>query len=130
MASDMENIEFARNNENFAADILSEHSDQKNWVVTIRFYSYIHYVEERLESHDYTSNSHNDRKDNILQCRSVSDKAWRIYRALEDISRDARYECIKMTREDVERAEEKLEEGKEVLGFSNAGSDNDTKYSI
>lgn len=124
----MDNIDFAQNNEVFSDTILEDHPDQKNWVVTIRFYSYIHYVEEKLKMHGYSSTSHDNRKDNIRNCAQVDNRARSIYRKLEDISRDARYECIKMTDDDVEESESKLEEGKNVLGFVNGGDS--TKYTI
>jgi len=127
--SDMSNAAFARNNENFAVDILDDYPSQKNWVVTVRFYSFIHYAEEILTSHDYSSNRHAERKENLRACNHIPNEAYRIYRFLEDLSRDARYECISMTDKDVEKAEEKLEKGKEVLGFPDGGSDQSVKYS-
>lgn len=127
--SDMENIEFARNNEQFADDISEDYPNQKNWIVTIRFYSFIHFVEERLKSYDYYSKTHDERKDNIRSCKDISDEAYHIYRFLEDISRDARYECIAMTDEDASKACEKLEKGKRVLGFPSGSSGSSYKYS-
>lgn len=129
MSTGMDNIELARNNEDFADDVLSDYNNQNNWVITIRFYSFLHYVEERLNSHGYSSNSHKDRKNNIRNCRPIDDKVRKIYRFLEDISRDARYECIHMTKEDVEKSGEKLEEGKNILGFHSGDSNTTTKYS-
>ena len=129
MTPDMENIEFAQNNQDFADDILSDFPDQKNWVVTVRFYSFIHYVEEKLKIHDISSNTHQERKDNIRNCRGIDNRARNIYRMLEDLSRDARYECKKMDDNEVEKTEEKLEEGKNVLGFTGESSGSDTKYS-
>lgn len=128
MSPDMDNVDFAENNEVFSDEILSDYPDQKNWIVTIRFYSFLHYVEEKLKIHGYTSNNHDNRKDNIRNCPHVDNRARTIYRLLEDISRDARYECIEMTEEDVEKSETKLEEGKDVLGFV-GGSGSSTKYS-
>lgn len=124
----MSNVDFARENENFAQEILSELEDRKNWVVTVRFYSLLHYVEERLQAHGYNSRSHEKRKDNIRDCRHVDNKVRKLYRRLEDVSRDARYECIRMGDDDVRKSEETLEEGKRILGFS-AGSGGTHKYS-
>jgi hypothetical protein len=127
--SDMDNIDVARNNEEFAHDIINDYPDQKNWAVTIRFYSFIHFVDERLKSYDYHSKSHDERKNNIRRCSDISNEAYKIYRFLEDISRDARYECIAMTDEDATQAYEKLEKGKSVLGFPSGGSGQSYKYS-
>lgn len=125
----MENVDFARNNEEFAENIASDYPGQQNWVVTVRFYSYLHYVEERLQSCGYSSDTHKDRKENIRNCNAVDNKARKIYRFLEDISRDARYECHRMTEQEANKAKEKLEEGKDILGYSAGGADTDTKYS-
>lgn len=125
----MTNIEFANNNQEFAEDLLSDYPDQKNWVVTIRFYSYIHYVEGKLKIYDMESNTHSERKDNIRECHGVDNRARNIYRFLEDISRDARYECQEMTESEVQRSEDKLEEGKSVLGFEGESGETSTKYS-
>lgn len=125
---DMDNVEFAKNNENFSNELYDEYPNQKNWIVTIRFYSYLHYVEEKLNMHGYTSNSHDDRKNKIRSCSQVDNRARTIYRKLEDISRDARYECIEMTEEDVEESETQLVEGKNILGFVSGGGSS-TKYS-
>jgi hypothetical protein len=128
MSPDMENVEFARNNEGFSDDLIKDYPNQKNWVVTIRFYSYLHYVEEELNKHGYNSRTHDDRKKNIRICKHIDNRARSIYRTLEDISRDARYECIEMNEEDVKKSGEKLEKGKNILGFM-TNSSSDTKYS-
>lgn len=129
MSGDFEHIDFARNNEDFAEEIVTDISNQNNWVVIVRFYSYLHYVEERLTSEGLTSDSHHDRKKNILRCKAIDNKARNIYRFLEDISRDARYECMSMSDDDVASSLAKLEEGKSVLGFSDQGGGS-TKYTV
>lgn len=126
MSSDITHREFAEENEEFAIDISSGFEDKSNWIITIRFYSLIHYVEERLKSYGYDSRSHDGRKDNIRNCRYIDNKMRKLYRRLEDISRDARYECIRMDEEDVEKSRETLEEGKEILGLNE--DDSDYKY--
>lgn len=123
----MSNVEFARNNEDFAGEVYQQHENQNNWVVTIRFYSLLHYVEQKLQSHNYNSETHGDRKENIRNCKHVDNRVRNLYRRLEDISRDARYECIEMQEQDVEMSEETLNEAKEVLGFTSGGGS--TKYS-
>lgn len=125
----MKHIEFARRSEAFSDNLCNDYSEQKNWIVTIRFYSYLHYVERQLDRHGYDSETHRNRKDNIRNCPHIDNRARSIYRLLEDLSKDARYECIEMTENDVEESEKKLDEGKEVLGFSAGDSNSDTKYS-
>lgn len=125
----MSHGEFARENEEFADEVESKHSDRKNWVVTIRFYSYVHYVEEVLQSHDYNSKSHRDRKKNIRNCKYVDNQAYRVYRWFEDISQLARYECVRMDSEKVTESEDYLSRGKGILGFGGSGSGGSHKYS-
>lgn len=123
----MPHLEFAQENEQLADDIFDEFN-HNNWSVTIRFYSLLHYVEQRLITHDYTSKTHGDRKENIIDCNEIDDKIHNLYRRLEDLSRDARYECVRLSEEDVEISEETLEEGKFILGFD--GSEGGAKYSV
>lgn len=124
----MTNIDFAKENEEFAEDIISEFESQSNWVVTVRFYSLVHYVEERLDSHNYNSENHTDRKSNIRSCKYVDNAVRAKYRLLEDLSRDARYECIRMDGDDVNKSEKVLQEGKELLGFDSGNTSH--KYSV
>lgn len=128
MSSEIGHVEFARENEEFADDIQSEFEDKNNWIVTVRFYSFIHYVEERLRSYEYDSRSHDMRKENIRNCKYIDNKVRNLYRRFEDVSRDARYECVRMDEEDVEMSEETLREGKEILGFDD--DDTSHKYSV
>jgi GTP cyclohydrolase FolE2 len=128
MSREMSNVEFAKENETFAEDIGEHYDNKNNWIVTVRFYSLVHYVEETLSSHGYTSRSHDDREDNILNCRYVDDKVRKLYRRLYDVSRDARYECVRLNDEDVKMSKETLEEGKNILGYSDGGSTH--KYSV
>ncbi|WP_128904790.1 hypothetical protein [Halorubrum amylolyticum] len=125
--SDFSHISGARENEELADSLDSSEPENRNWIVTIRFYSYVHYIEEILESYNYSSNTHKERKDNIERCNGIDRTAYKIYRFLEDISRDARYECIRMGESELTKTEEKLSRGKEALGI--VGSGGDHKYS-
>lgn len=127
MTEKYSHTEFAELSEGLAEDLLSDFGDRKNWVVTIRFYSFLHYVEKRLDSYGYGSKRHSERKKNIRDCRYIDNRARSIYRTLEDLSRDARYECHQMTIKDVEEAQERLEEGKSILNYTDSGSS--SKYS-
>lgn len=128
MSPDLTHGEFARENEEFADSLLEEFDNKFNWVVTVRFYSYLHFVEKRLQDYGYSSNNHDNRKNNILNCNQIDSRARAIYRALEDLGRDARYECYRMDEDDLEVSREKLQKGKEILNFTDSG-DVSTKYS-
>lgn len=129
MSPDMENVDFARESEQFAEDLIDDFEERKNWIVTIRFYSLLHFIEERLQHHGFSSRSHDDRKENIRSCKHTDNRLRTLYRRLEDTSRDARYECIRMTGEDVRMSAETLEEGKRILGYTENGG-GETKYSV
>lgn len=121
MTSDFEHVEFAQLSEDFVEELQNEFEDRRNWMVTIHFYSLLHYVEERLSTYGYDSNRHHIRKENIRKCKQIDNRVRTLYRRLEDLSRDARYELVEMEESDVEKSKETLEEGKEILGFSNSG---------
>jgi len=125
MTPDIENVTFARESERLIenVDCDSENRVTNNWIVTVRFYTYLHYVEQRLQEYDYNSRSHDNRKENIRNCKNIDNKARKLYRRLEDMSRDARYECVEMTEEDVEKSLSTLREGKRVLNFHAGGGD-------
>lgn len=125
--SDFSHISGARENEQFADSLNPSEDNHRNWIVIVRFYSFLHYVEERLESEGYNSKKHAERMENIRRCPSIDNKAYNIYRTLYDLSRDSRYECIRMGDSEVNESENRLEDGKEVLGFTNNGSSH--KYS-
>jgi len=124
----MDPVDLARDNEEFAEDLTSSHPDKNDWIITIRFYSLLHYIDERLVMHGYNATSHNERKNSIQDCNDIDNRVHSLYRSLEDLSRQARYNCIEMRDEDVEESERRLEEGKNILGFSFSGSS--TKYEV
>lgn len=125
---DFSNVQGARENEQLADSLDITQDAHRNWIVIIRFYSFLHYVEERLQADNYDSDRHTERMENIRRCHSVDSYVYNIYRLLYDLSRDARYECIRMGESEVRVSEQKLEEGKSKLGFSH-GSDGTHKYS-
>lgn len=125
--TDFSHISGARENEELANSLDVSEPENRNWIVTIRFYSYVHYIEQILESYNYSSNTHIERKDNIEKCNGTDQTAYKIYRFLEDLSRDARYECIRMGTEELDITKKKLKSGKKSLGF--VGSSGNHKYS-
>lgn len=126
--TDFGHVKGARENEEFADTLDPSEKIHKNWIVIVRFYSYLHFVEERLQMEGYESDRHKERMENIRRCPSIDDKAYNIYRTLYDLSRDARYECLRMGDDEIDESESRLENGKQILGFTAEGGD--TKYSI
>lgn len=126
--TDFSHAEGAKENEDFADTLDPSEMEHKNWIVIVRFYSYLHYVEERLQSEGYDSDRHKERMENIRRCPSIDNKAYNVYRTLYDLSRDARYECMRMECNEINMSESRLEDGKQILGFTT--DDGSTKYSI
>lgn len=125
--ADFSNASGARENEEFADELNPNEGVERNWIVTIRFYSLLHYTEEILKREGYNSQSHDERENNILSCRKTDNTVYKAYRKLLDLSRDARYECLRMGQPELQESEDTLEDGKQALGFqTNGGS---TKYS-
>jgi hypothetical protein len=127
MTSDTSHVDFARNNDELSEEFRESFKDQNNWTVTMHFYTYLHYVEQVLENQGYTSKSHKTREDNIKTCSYIDREGYKIYRSLYDTSRDARYECIEIEDSSVDECRDRLDKGKEVLGFTEDGGS--TKYS-
>lgn len=125
--SDFTNVKGARENEKVAEKLAVTNEEDRNWIVTVRFYSFLHYVEERLQANGYDSNTHGDRMDNIRKCPSIDNYAYNLYKTLYDLSRDARYECLRMGESEVKESKKRLKKGKEILGFTHGGDSH--KYS-
>jgi len=81
----------AQANETFRATFDTNSASGLEWSITVAFYAAVHYVQAYFASKGQTYMSHKLR-DSAIQ-RDVSVRAiYSDYRALEDWSRDARYE--------------------------------------
>lgn len=126
--SDLSNVDIARENEQ-VADYLDEGTgSHRNWIVTINFYSVLHYVEQVLQDEGFSSVDHDDREDNILRCQRLEDEQFTIYKNLRTLSSLSRYECYRMGQEELEVAERALERTKEITAFDMGGGS--SKYDI
>ncbi len=124
------NIDLAQENESFADELNKDGNyNREDWVITIRFYSLVHFVEHRLSRNGYISESHHERLDNIRDCTAIDSIIYNRYRTLLDLSRDARYECKRMAETEVKESKKVLNDAKTELGFSMDGSGGNTKYS-
>lgn len=117
----------AQENEAFASSLDEDVPVERNWIVTVRFYSLLHYVDIMLKKHGYMPEKHGERFKNIEQCQAIDPQVYKKYKTLFDLSRDARYERIRMDTTDVAQSAKVLEEGKELLGFGS--TDGTHKYS-
>jgi len=79
-----------------------------DWFVTVLFYGAVHLVERELTAYNHHSKTHNDRRMWVARTPSLKEVSA-AYESLYIQSRRARYECVKMTSQDVEKAEELFE---------------------
>lgn len=127
--ADLSHVEAAGENEALAASLDRAVGAHRNWIVTIRFYALLHYVDARLIEYGYKPEKHHERGDAIRDCDYLDAALYKVYRMLYDLSEDARYKCVRMSTEDVRVSNRQLERGKKLAGFDH-GDDGTTKYSV
>lgn len=76
-----------------------------DWVITGQFYVCVHLVDGYLATKGEHPKNHRERDDQVMHYL-VS--IWADYRALKDASRDARYDVIQFTPQDVNSFSNKL----------------------
>lgn len=97
-----EHINQAKHNENLASELLQTLT-YKDWIITICFYSALHYVDAELSkrlnvdpeiSHPQDRSIHSYREDLV---RTFFKKVFEDYRFLSVLSRSTRYHCYTPT---------------------------------
>jgi len=101
-----QHLEQATRNEKLAAEVLV-HTRYCDWTVTVLFYAAIHYIEaflavQRIHCFDHAERSEKVRI--IPQLRTIGKQ----YESLRTTSRQARYQALPITPDDVKRAEQNL----------------------
>jgi hypothetical protein len=91
VASRDEHIRQAEHNEKLA-DTLSAGGSYPDWAVTIYFYAAIHYVNVILVAQGPVPTSH-EKRDPLVRRHPNLSKIWNEYKALDIMSRNARYYC-------------------------------------
>lgn len=71
-----------------------------DWRIIILYYAAMHYVDAYLATRNVHPDSHADRKREMREVREL-DPIYDIYRTIENSSRDARYEAVPFTPQDV-----------------------------
>jgi hypothetical protein len=108
----------AKKNEELADLLNKTYSNYSDWVVIVRFYSALQYVEHELMSHGMSAGSHEDRQNKISNCGAMDRSVYKRYRYLQDLSEKARYYCKKFDRSAVTQSESILIEIKVKLNFT------------
>lgn len=106
----------AQENEELANNLESDtnYSDINDWIVTILFYTAVHFVEAELADINIHSNDHQDRRENIGRHLS---SLYSDYKTLKQRSENARYQCKIMTSRLLSDSKDDLNSIKSSLGI-------------
>lgn len=119
MAKPEEHENQAQKNEEFSEKIKINHQDYEDWLITVRFYSFVHYIQCRIAQEGKSTYSHKQRKKQIKNLPNIPIILYKTYRRFEDLSRDVRYDCISVKKSDIEDSKKWLKKAKKNLGFCN-----------
>lgn len=88
----------ASHNEDFVADLGNEFGTEYNdWVLIGNYYAAVKYIDEVLDNNGFRPKNHRQRENYMERTNSISPRANSTYETLKDLSRQARYECVKIT---------------------------------
>lgn len=97
MPSRSDHLSKANNNENFVNALLNNHSKYDDWVIVGRFYAALHYIDAEFADENIHPQKHNERFDELRDSRTISSRVYSNYDTLYDLSKQARYKCVKIT---------------------------------
>ena len=98
----------AMHNKNFFEDIIGDNSEYYDWSATVIFYCAVHLVEAYFAEKNVHHFSHSDRKDDIYLDASLN-KIKLPYKQLESLSRSARYDCVIISKDQIDKTKSYLE---------------------
>jgi hypothetical protein len=101
MSTQKDHIDKARHNEQFFSSLDIETTSFLDWVVTGIFYSALQYLDSYLANHGEHPDKHFDRINLIWAKPDLGRSFFRLYRPLEDDSRDGRYRMRTFTPDEV-----------------------------
>lgn len=92
---------YERNKKLSKSDLISK-PENRDWKITMRFYSILHLMDSRYAStiHPY---DHRERRE-IIETQ-LGSNIFSCYKVLEKLSQKSRYDCIKITEKNVNDAE-------------------------
>jgi hypothetical protein len=96
-----QHLQRAADNEAFAKGIDLSVPNNIGWHITATFYAAVHYIQAYLSSHGKYPVLHTARDAAISKDHRISG-VFPDYRELKDKSREARYECSILTRQDAQ----------------------------
>lgn len=103
-----EHLKKAEENLTFRKSIDLQQPTAMGWYVTVTFYTALHYIEAYFTSRGMGFNNHHSRG-SAIQRDSTLSLLYDSYRSLEDLSREARYDCSGFNVGDLRRADASLE---------------------
>lgn len=103
MGSKLEHLELYNRNKKLANSDLISKDENRDWKITIIYYSILHLLDSKLADFSIHPLDHTERKELIKY--GISKNIYYTYMTLENLSRQSRYDCIKMKFDDVKNAE-------------------------
>lgn len=85
-----EHLDQAKHNEQLARALLILQTPNVDWIITLSYYSALHYVYSKLTSSTVFS-THSKLEAEILKQYTRNSKLWVLYKKLQDASKNARY---------------------------------------
>ncbi len=101
MPSKLDHLAQARHNREVLQQLQRSGSTFSDWQITVAFYVALHRVDAHLASYREHPKSHEDRIRIIRGMRQFKGAIYNSYRELEDLSRQARYDCVQWDQDDV-----------------------------
>ena len=108
MSSESKHIEQYSHNKSFLDNGFTDKNQYSDWAVTVTFYCGVHLVEAMLAKFGRNSEDHSDRRDNLKIIPTRNDFQDE-YLDLYNLSRQARYDCINIGREQIFSAQSDLD---------------------
>ena len=100
-----QHLDKAQHNEDFFNHFDLDTTPYLDWIITGIFYSALHYIRAVASKHNFENIASYGDLDNLFNRLSIlkrSPPIYQDYRQLKDDSREARYEVIKLNKNDVQ----------------------------
>lgn len=104
MGSKDQHLELYNKNKKLANSTLISKDENRDWKITMIYYSILHLLDSKYADFSIHPNDHIERKEVIQNC--ISKNIYYTYKTLENLSRQSRYDCIKMKSDDVLKAQQ------------------------
>ena len=97
----------AEHNKKFLDSVINGNEEYNDWSATVIFYCAVHLVEAYFAEKGEHHTKHVDRK-KAMKCESELASVMVSYKAIESLSKAARYDCVVITKEKITSSKAKL----------------------